>query len=179
MYLNKKFKIRSGENTLTSMKNVNKEGNINQNKLGRISRKHSRQSRPRCEWHWGEAWSSATTSTTAKCGVGGTFSDSSGQPQGPGVAPEVSCSLYGRCNLWRKPASKTRSCWDARHGAPPSDPGLRHGRTPVLFYFFREQRESGMLKKIVYRKCPSGCTLIIYCDNEIYNNQFVVALMLG
>lgn len=95
-------------------------------------KRHSRPSRPRYEWRWGEAWSSATTSTTAKCGVGGTSSSSSGRPRGPDVAPGVSCNPYGTDNLWCRPASRTRSCWDARRGAPPSDPGLRHGRTPIF-----------------------------------------------
>lgn len=68
----------------------------------------------------------------AKCGVEGTFSDFFGQPQGPSVVLEASCNLYGRCNLWCKPASKRRSCQDVRHGAPPSDPGLRRGRIPIF-----------------------------------------------
>lgn len=97
-----------------------------------ISKRHLRPFRPRCEWRWGEAWSSATTCTMAKCGVGDTSSDFSGRPGGRGVALGASCNLYEKGNLWCKLASKTQSCWDARRGVPPSDPGLRHGRTPIL-----------------------------------------------
>lgn len=99
---------------------------------GISKRLYSRPSRPRREWRWVKAWSSATTCTTARCGVGGTFSDFSGRPREPGVAPGVSCSPYGICNLWCKLASRTRSCWDARREVPPSDPGLRHGRIPIF-----------------------------------------------
>lgn len=136
-------------------------------------KKYSRQSRPRCEWHWEGAWSSATTSTTARCGVEGIFSDFSGQPQGPSVVLEVSCTLYETDNLWCKPASKTQSCRDVRHGALPSDPRLRHGRIPI---FFREQKESRILKQIVRRKYFSRCTWIIYHDNKVRNNQFIKSL---
>jgi len=109
-----------------------------------ILKRYLRPSRPRCERRWVEAWSSATTSTTARCGVGGISSSSSGQLQEPNVVPGVSYSLYGTGNPWCKLASRTRSCQDAHREALPSDPGLRHGRIPI---FSRSKEEMKHWKK--------------------------------
>lgn len=134
----------------------------------RISKRHLRPSRPRCEWHWAEAWSSATTYTTARCGVGDTSSSSSGRPREPSVVPGVSCSLYGTGNPWCKLASRIRSCWDARREVLPSDPELQHGRTPIFFFRSEEEIKHWVREKVIV--CHNGssrCTTIIERDNKI------------
>lgn len=138
-----------------------------------ISNRYSRPSRPRCEWRWVEAWSSATTSTTARCGVGGTSSDSSGRPRGPSVAPGASCNPYGSGNPWCKLASRTRSCWDARHEAPPSDPGLRRGRIPI----FPEAKRKWNIKRD--RHNEPWCTSIIERDNKTDNGRFIIKAIIN
>lgn len=141
--------------------------------VDRISKRHLRPSRPRCEWHWAEAWSSATTSTTARCGVGDTSSSSSGRPREPSVAPGVSCSLYELCNPWCKLASRIRSCWDARREVLPSDPELQHGRTPIFFSEAKKKLNIEWERKRSYvitdlRDVPQLSNVIIKLTLTIY-----------
>lgn len=138
-----------------------------------ILKRYSRPSRPRCEKRWVEAWSSATTSTMARCGVGGISSSSSGQLQEPNVVPGVSYSLYGIGNPWCKLASRTRSCQDAHREALPSDPGLRHGRIPI-FSRSKEEMKKIALKKIALITDLVRCTSITECDNKIYIDWFII-----
>lgn len=120
-----------------------------------MSEKHLRPSRPRYEWHWAEAWSSATTSTTARCGVGGISSSFSGRLGGPGVALGASDSLYETSNLWCRLASKIRSCWDVHHEVPPSDPGLQHGRIPIFSEIKRKRNiEISFITMILWDYVP-------------------------
>lgn len=45
--------------------------------------------------------------------------------------PATSWTPFGWGNLWCRTASIPWSFPDGRHATPPSDPGLRHGRTPT------------------------------------------------
>lgn len=84
----------------------------------------------------------------ATCAAWGTCASFSGRPARPIFVPAASWTPSWRGNLWSRTASRWRSCQDARHEVPPSDPGLRHGRTPVrlgesrvrLGEFWRETR---------------------------------------